>query len=346
VLASNLNLHLEEGSTLVLSDDPKDFILKENQFQCDITLTNGHDIAITGTGTIDGQGVFFWKHYVPPKGAAPDVAEKMPKRPRLIELTRCSRVLVQDVTLINSPSFHLVPSQCQDVDIENVQIKSPVPSPNTDGIDPSGVNFLIKNCTIDTGDDCIAVKGGSRYDAEKPACENFLITGCTFLRGHGMSVGSETYGGVRNMLVSNCTFNGTEAGIRIKSPRGKGGVLEYVSYEHLTMKKVKNSILITMYYPKIPPHPEQDAKQPVGKGTPQWRHIRISDVTSSGGAIAGQIVGLPESLIEDVVLTNVQVSAVQPMEIANAKGIQLIDCDIVGAAGKPIILGAEVEGLK
>jgi polygalacturonase len=345
-LASNLNLHLEKGSTILISNNPKDFTQEGGLFQNCIELNDGHDIAITGQGAIDGQGVFFWRHYVPPKNAPPNVTDAMPRRPRLIELTHCSRVLVQDITLMNSPSFHLVPSKCENVTIENIHIKSPVPSPNTDGIDPSGFNFLIQGCTIDTGDDCIAVKGGARYDPQRPSCENFLIADCTFLHGHGMSVGSETYGGVRNMIVRNCTFNGTDAGIRLKSPRGKGGLVENISYEHLTMKNVKNSILITSYYPKIPVHPAQDLAQPVIDTTPQWRHIRISDVTSTQTLIAGQIIGLPEMPIEDVVLTKVYISATQPIEIAHAKAIHFIDCDISATMGKPIIVDAEVEGLK
>jgi polygalacturonase len=337
LLASNLNLHLEKGSTILFSNNPKDFGAGNGGLQNGMTLENGHDVAITGAGAIDGQGAFFWRRHFEGDPDAP--------RPRLIQLTECSRVLVQDVTLMNSPSFHLVPSQCQDVTIENIHIKAPALSPNTDGIDPSGINFLISGCTIDTGDDCIALKASGQYDADRPSCENFLITDCTFLHGHGMTVGSESYGGLRNMIVRNCTFNGTEWGIRLKSSRGRGGVVEYVTYEHLKMRNVKNSILITSYYPKVPAHPDRDPAQTVGARTPQWRHIRISDVTSTGGLIAGQIVGLPEMPIEDILFTNVNIYAVQPIEIANARSIRFVDCKISGSSGKPVIVDASVEGL-
>jgi len=344
-LASNLNLHLEEESTLLLSDNPDDFQLNRGQYENCITLKNGHDVAITGSGTIDGQGAQWWRKFVPPKNSDPSTLEGIPKRPRLIELVRCTRVLVQGITLTNSPMFHLVPAQCRDVTIDSIHIYSPTPSPNTDGIDPSGINIEIRACTIDTGDDCIAVKAGTRYDSTQPSCQNILITDCTFLHGHGMSVGSESNGGLRNMLVQNCSFDGTEAGIRLKSPRGRGGLAEYLTYQNLTMNNVKNSILITSYYPKIPLHPDQDRAQAVESRTPIWRHIRISDVTSTHGLIAGQIVGLPEMPIEDVVLTNVRISAKQPIEIAHARGIKFVDCTLSGAAGQPTIVDATVEGL-
>jgi polygalacturonase len=346
LLASNLNLHLEKGSAILFSGNPKDFALDDGTFQNCMMLEDGHDIAITGPGAIDGQGALFWRHYVAPKNENPEFDDLTPRRPRLIQLTGCSRVLVQDVTLMNSPSFHLVPAECQNVTIERVHIKSPALSPNTDGIDPSGINFVIRSCNIDTGDDCIAVKAGAQYDPDRPACENFLITDSTFYHGHGMSVGSQTYGGLRNMLVSNCTFDGTEAGIRLKSSRGRGGLVEYVTYEHLLMKNVKNSILITSYYPKIPPHLDMDPGQDGGTRTPIWRHIRISDVTSTNSLIAVQIVGLQEMPIEDVLLTNVNISAFQPIEIAHAAAIRFVGCKISATSSKPIIVDASVEGLK
>jgi polygalacturonase len=345
VLASNLNLHLEGGSTILLSDKPDDFPLNKGQYQNCITLKNGHDVAITGSGTIDGHGAQWWRKFVPPKNSDPIVWEWIPRRPRLIELVRCTRVLVQGITLTNSPMFHLVPAQCRDVTIEGVHVKAPAVSPNTDGIDPSGMNVEIRACTIDTGDDCIAVKAGTRYDPNRPSCENILVTGCTFLHGHGMSVGSESSGGLRNMVVENCSFDGTEAGIRLKSPRGRGGLVEYLTYQNLTMKNVRNSILITSYYPKIPVHPDQDRAFEVDNRTPIWRHIRIRDVTSTNGSIAGQIVGLPEMPIEDVVLTNVRISATQAIQIAHARGIKFDNCVLSGSADKPAIVDATVEGL-
>jgi polygalacturonase len=344
-LESNINLHLEAGAYIQFSDRIADLKVTEAGFDNDISARDCHDIAITGSGTIDGNGAYFWRNFVAPKNDPFD-DPWMPHRPRLIELTRCTRVLVQGITLTNSPMFHLVPAQCRDVTIDGIRIKSPANSPNTDGIDPSGIDFLITRCTFDTGDDDIAVKGSTRVDPDRPACENFLISNCLFLHGHGMSIGSESYGGVRNMVVRDCAFDGTEAGIRLKSPRGRGGVAENLTYENLMMKNVKVSVLITSWYPKIPTHPEQYPAHAVNDRTPIWRHIRISNVTSVNGGIAGQIAGLPEMPVEDVVLDDVRISASKPIEIIHARGIRFIDCSIKAVSGKPMLYDAQVEGLE
>ncbi len=159
-LDSNINLHLEAGSVIQFSDRVADTKVADAGFDNDISARDCHDVAVTGSGTIDGNGAYFWRNFVEPKNNPFD-APWIPHRPRLISLNRCTRVLVQGVTLTNSPMFHLVPSQCRDVTIDGVQIKSPSNSPNTDGIDPSGIGFVITRCTFDTGDDDIAVKGRS-----------------------------------------------------------------------------------------------------------------------------------------------------------------------------------------
>jgi polygalacturonase len=343
VLASNLNLRLEAGAVIRLTPNPDDYNLVDGLYESAITLKDGHDISITGSGTIDGQGARFWKE-LPLKGTDPMIWQWLPHRPALIMLTNCTNILVQGVTLTNSPMFHLVPMQCKNVTIQGIHVKAPAISPNTDGIDPSGQNFLIENCTIDTGDDCIAVKAGGILDPSHPSCENFLIQNCTFLHGHGMSVGSETSGGLRNMLVRNCSFTGTDAGIRIKSSRNRGGPVENVTYENLTMHNVKNSILITSYYPKIPTDPRQDRARALDR-TPSVTHIRITDVTATDSQIAGQIVGLPEMPLEDIILTRVHVSAKKPMQIFHANGVQFIDCRITSTKGVPLIIDSTVQGL-
>src|SRR5207253_1217248 len=160
-----------------------------------------------------------------------------------------TRLLVKDVTLTNSPNFHLITDDSEDVTIDHVTIKSPANAPNTDGIDPSGWNYHITRCTIDTGDDNIAIKAHKAAKAGRPSCEHFLVEDCTFRRGHGMSIGGQTPGGLRGLLVRNCTFDGTEAGIRMKAPRGEGGLVEDCTYEKITMRGVKVPIFITSYYP-------------------------------------------------------------------------------------------------
>src|SRR5207253_753065 len=136
----------------------------------------------------------------------------------------------------NSPTFHLVPTDCEDVVITNVTIKAPPHSPNTDAIDPSiSRRVLITKCLIDVGDDNVAIKSGKKIERRQFACEDITITDCIFKHGHGVSVGSETVGGVRNLLVKNCTFEQSDNGLRIKSPRGRGGAVENIVYSNITM---------------------------------------------------------------------------------------------------------------
>src|SRR5439155_23035349 len=137
--------------------------------------------------------------------------------------------------------------------------------------------------------------------------------------------GGQTPGGLRRMTVRNCTFEGTDAGIRMKAPRGQGGLVEDLTYENLTMKNVKVPILITSYYPKIPADAQDDAAQVVAATTPIWRNIRISRLRSEGSPVAGQIIGLPEMPVENIELTDVKISAQKGMQIVNAKKIQFND---------------------
>ncbi len=190
-------------------------------------------------------------------------------------------------------------------------------------------------------------KGASRLDPDEPACENFLISDCTFLHGHGMSVGSESYGGVRNMIVRDCTFDGTEAGIRLKSPPGRGGVAENLTYENLTMRNVKNSILITSYYPKIPTHPEQDSAQPVDERTPHlaaYPHQRT--LRRWGATSPGRLWGFRRCRLMMLCWITCKFRRSSRSKSCSCAGIRFINCNISPSSGKPFLYDAKVEGLE
>ena len=232
----------------------------------------------------------------------------MTHRPYMVRLRNCSRVYVHGITLTRSPCFHLVPQNCTDVTIQGITILSPADAPNTDGIDPSGWNYRIADCRIDAGDDNIAVKPNH---SRTPGNKNYMITNCTFLHGHGMSIGSGTDGGIEDLRVSHCTFDSTDAGIRIKTLRGRGGVLQNLIYEDLTMKTVKNPIYIIDWYPErdAPKDPATEKAEPVTDRTPINKNITIRNVTATDCPTAGTIRGLPEAPITDVTLSNVTISA-------------------------------------
>jgi len=346
---SNTNLRIDKGATLAFTNDPADYAdphSTSGRFANCISANGAHNIAITGAGTIDGQGEFWWKNFYKPKNAPADVPTP-PHRPHLITLRNCQRVLVQGVTLLNSPNFHLVPEGCTDVTIDSVNFNAPERAPNTDGLDPSGWNYLITRCTFDVGDDCIAVKATGKGKDGKPSCGNFTITDCTFMHGHGLSIGGQTPGGLRGMTVRHCTFNGTDAGIRMKASRGAGGLVEDLVYDDLSMKNVKVAILITSYYPKIPKDVAQDPSQKVTDKTPVWKNIRMSNVRAEGGVTAGQIVGLPEMPVENIELNNVHLSADKGIQIVNAKGISFVNSSVKAKTGPAVteLHNAQVTGL-
>lgn len=341
-LVSNLNLHLDKDARLLLINDVATYPKDEKTYADWITAKNAHDIAITGEGTFDGQGQPWWDVYRKRNGVVP---KGLLHRPQMFRLDNVTRLLVKDVYLVNSPNFHLIPQRCSDVTIDHITIKSPHDAPNTDGIDPSGYNYHIKNCTVDTGDDNVVLKPQASREPGRPACENFLVEDCTFLHGHGMSIGGQTPGGARNLVVRNCTFDGTDAGIRLKAPRGDGGLVEDLTYENLTMKNVKVPIYFTSYYPSIPKDLESEKPQLVTPTTPIWRNIHVSNVTVTDSPEAGRILGLPEMPIENVTFTNVKISAEKGLRVVNAKGIKFVDSTITPAKGPAVTtFNAEVTG--
>jgi polygalacturonase len=179
------------------------------------------------------------------------------------------------------------------------------------------------------------------------ACEDITVTDCTFLHGHGMSIGSETTGGVRNVTVKNCTFENTENGIRIKSQRGKGGIVENLEYRDLTMRNVDPAITFTCYYMNnSAKDPGEPTVQPAaGDNDPVYRNIRISNLDATCERSAGIILGMPQSTISNVSFSNVHIAAATGLTVRNARGIALNDVKIIAKSGPPFITeNAEITG--
>lgn len=359
-IRTKTTVELDPGATLQATTNQLDFMktpgvwykAPKGSFTPFISGKDLTDVTFTGGGTIDGGGSAWW-------GEAELARERVPgytlPRPNLVVLQRCQNVRMENITLQNSPLTNFSPDECQDVVVTNVTVLNPAHSANTDGIDPSNCkNVLITKCRIDTGDDNVCIKTGHKVAGRDFACEDITVTDCTFLHGHGMSIGSETVGGVHNVMVKNCTFENTENGLRIKSQRGKGGLVENVVFEDITMTNVDPAITFTCYYsynsahdPVQKPVPQDDLAQPMKKTTPIFRGIQVRNMTASCQAGAGTINGLPESLISDVTFENVKISAVSGMKITNAKGIQFTHSEVTVAQGKPLILqDAQVKGLE
>ena len=344
-LRNRTTLQLDASAVLKATDEASDFRnpKKSGSF---LAFVNGHkltDIAITGQGAIDGSGACWWGPAREAKTKGKENPGYTLPRPWLIVLTECNGVHIEGVTLRDSPCFHLVPVDCENVVVSNVIIQAPADSPNTDAIDPSSCkNVLITQCRLDVGDDNVAIKSGHKVAGRQFASENITVSDCTFLHGHGMSIGSETGAGVKNLLVENCTFDGTTSGIRIKSSRQKGGLVENLVYRNLTMTNVEIPINISGYYPKNPP---TDSAQPVTATTPFYCDIRICSVTATGPRSAGWIIGLPESCVSNVALENVRLSTRTGLTIRNARNIHFINSRIPVKTGEALLLeNAQVTG--
>jgi polygalacturonase len=288
-MLSNVNLQIDSGATLLAN--PAMGVYHVNNSTTPVNLIhNGNttlqNVSITGKGTIDGNGAPWWAMY--PSAAS--------SRPRLIYISNCTNLTVDGLTLKNSPSFHFMPVQCINVIANNITIATDPNSPNTDGIDPSQcTGVTITNCTISDGDDNIAIKAAA-------LCKNVTVKHCTFLYGHGLSIGSETYGNFDSLVVDSCIFNGTTNGIRVKSYASDGGTITNLRYSNITMQNVENPIFITMDYSNM------------GTGTsevPTLSGFTINNLTATGSSNAGTIIGLPSiSILQNITLSNLNISTI------------------------------------
>ena len=322
VLKSNIILQLDKGVTLLGSADHGDYLAKtefrEPGLQSLVSATNASNVTVTGEGVIDGAGETWWQMARTLKDAG--VMGSDHPRPRLVVFDHCKHVVVEGVTIQNSPMWQLVPYYSDDVIIRNIRILAPAHSPNTDAIDPfSSSNVQIDHVFADVGDDDIAIKSGAigSPGPDEPSRE-ITITDCTFLHGHGLSVGSEIVGGAHNIRAERVHFEGTDNGIRVKANRDRGNNVGPLFFHDIDMKDVKNALVISEYYPKILP-PDSELPQPVTRLTPHFHDITIENVTATGSTSAGTIAGLPEAPISGVVLHNVQISARAGLTIGYAE---------------------------
>jgi len=332
---NNITLELDTGAILQSTAEFADYQTRTASGEL-IGLINADgltNVAISGEGVIDGAGAPWWPAV---KEAKKTGAPEPRRRPKMVNFHHCQGVTVRDVTLRNSPSFHLVPVDCDDVLIDHVTINAPADSPNTDAIDPSACrNVRILNCVLDVGDDNVAVKAGHPVAGRDFCCQDIIVSNCTCLHGHGISIGSETSGGVTNFTVVHCTFDGTVSGIRIKTTRAKGGRVESILYSDLKMNNVRRPIDIACYYPKIP---TDDPAQPITSRTPAYHGIRIENLSGECPESAGLIVGLPESPIRGVTLSNVHLKTATGLLVKNAEDVQLTNVKIEVQKGEPLIL--------
>jgi len=265
-------------------------------------------------------------------------------RPNLVVLTSCKKVLLEGVTFQNSAAWCMHPLMCQDLTIRNVTTKNPEYAQNGDGMDiESCKNFLIEGCTLDVGDDAICIKSGKDEEGRKRGMptENGIIRNNTVYNGHGgFVVGSEMSGGARYIFVSNCTFMGTDKGLRFKSVRGRGGVVEHIYAKDIFMKDIGGeAIFFDLYYfVKFATDGQRDERPVVNEGTPVFRDMKFENIVCNGAKKGVFIRGLPEMAVKNITMEKMVLEADKGVELIDASGIRFTNVRLITKSTKPVIL--------
>ena len=365
-LKSNVNLHVSKGATLKFAMDRKAYLpavhtrwegMELMHLSPLIYAYEQTNIAVTGEGTLDGQGKsFFWKwHGNPRYGGDPNIisqrdararlyemmdknvpveqrifgGEKDYLRPQFIQPYKCKNVLIEGVKIIDSPMWEVHPVLCENVIVRKLHIATH--GPNNDGCDPESCkDVLIDNCFFDTGDDCIAIKSGRNNDGRRinVPTENIIVRNCTMRDGHGgITVGSEISGGVRNLFAHNNKLDSPDlwTAIRFKNNASRGGKLENFYYKNNTIGTVSRAVI------EIDFNYEEGAK---GEHIPLVRNVQIDGLTCGSGNRAVDLQGLDGAPIYDVLLKNCTFGEMKNSSVVkNVKGLKL---DRVTIGGKSV----------
>ncbi len=362
-LKSNVNLHLEKGATLLFSTSPADYLpvvqtrwegIDVMNYSPLIYAFNETNIAITGQGTLHGQAAntnwwawkgrrdYGWKPGTPNQTDADKrpalfaMAEKdIPVservfgegfylRPQFVQPYGCKNVLIEGVTITESPMWIIHPVLCTNVVVRNVKVLSE--GPNSDGCDPESCkNVLIENSYFKTGDDCIALKSGRNRDGRRIGipCENVVVRNCTMINGHaGIGIGSEIGGGVKNILFENCKITNCMWAVRYKTSSARGGYNQNVIIRDIKADKISNqAICVTMMY------------EDKGDFIPTIKDVLMQNITIDGGKEGIVMEGYPGHPMENMVLKNVKITGVK-----KAKRIE--------NAGSPVFIKTYINGEK
>ncbi|MCE6991212.1 glycoside hydrolase family 28 protein [Dyadobacter sp. CY323] len=372
-LKSNVNLHLVEGAELRFSQKFDDYLpvvlIQRGGFFCYnyspfVYAKDCENIAVTGKGTLNGQGQVWW----PWKDKQPGMTqlfqmgksgvpieqrvfgtEKAGVRPPFIQFLECKNILMEDITIVDGPSWNVHPVFSENIIIRKIKIRAH--GPNNDGIDPDGCkNVLIEDCGIDVGDDNICLKSGRDEEAWKIGrpCENIVVRRCSTKAGHGgLVIGSEMSAGVKNVLVEDCHFAGTDRGLRFKSRVGRGGIVENVWARNITMKNIKGeAIVFDLTYDSEPI--EKNMNYGSGSASlanaPVFRNFHIENIQCDGAKRAISLRGLPGKYLHDITFDNIRINSengvfasysqfikFRKMEIKHQKGdaFQLENCSSI-----------------
>jgi polygalacturonase len=340
-LKSSVELHLADGAELRFSQRFEDYLppvfMQRGGVRCYgysplIYARACSNIAVTGRGTLNGQGDVWW----PWKGRQPGMsrlfkagADGIPVekrvfaseaegvRPPFIQTIGCANVLLEGFTINSGPSWNIHPVCCENVIVRGVSVVTH--GPNNDGIDPDSCrNVLIEDCLLDTGDDCICLKAGRDEDgwAVGKPCENVIIRRCQTRRGHGgVVLGSEMSAGIRNVFVHDCRFEGTDRGLRIKSLPGRGGFMENVWFQDIAMDRIAGAAVhMTFRYSKA---------DSVTRAQPKLRNVSLRNVTCESAKQATVMEGLAANVMRELSFEDVRITAKQGLSADCVQGLTL-----------------------
>jgi polygalacturonase len=357
-LKNNVNLHVTKDATILFSKKTSDYMpVVFTRFECMEVMNYSaliyafeqQNIALTGEGTLDGQaGPDFWHNWRPTWRADVQKLTQMGTdgvpvkdrvfgeghqlRPNFVQPVRCRNVLIEGVKIINSPMWVIHPVYSTNVTVWGVTVLTQ--GPNTDGCNPdSCTDVLIEDCHFSNGDDCIAIKSGRDHDGRRVniPTENVIVRNCVFEAGHGgVTMGSETSGGIRNVFAENCSFDSPDLdmAMRFKTNPARGGFIENIFFRNCTIKTAKYGLHMTLRY---------GGNGAIEGGTiPVVRNIDIRDSTFNN--LTRQPIFIqgwsPEGLITDVTIANCELNTVKPNvgnTITNAARIKLVNVKVNGA---------------
>lgn len=400
-MKSNVNLHVQRDAVILFTDDFDAYELVESNWEGEpawrnqnpISGRNLENIAITGSGVIDGNGGAWrmvkrnkmtdsqWKKLVQSGGVVDEETQiwypsessfrgektknagairpgttrddvrvvKDFLRPNLLVFTGCKRILLEGLTIQNSPAWNIHPLMCEDLTVRNLTVRNPWYGQNGDGLDmESCKNVLVENSTFDVGDDAICIKSGrdkAGRDRGMPT-ENVIIRNNIVYHGHGgFVIGSEMSGGARNIWVEGCSFVGTDIGLRFKTTRGRGGVVENIYIKDINMVGIPGeAILFDMYYGLKGPVPQADTQgdakieiPSVTEETPKFQNFMIQGIQVNGAEKGIFFRGLPEMFIRDISIENAHIVAKKGVELIAASGITLKNLTLQVEESEPLI---------
>ena len=357
-LKSNVNLHFEEGAVLDFSTKYNDYLPAVYGYRAGVRVYsashfiyahNCKNIAVTGKGRLEGNGSAWWGMAVDAPGMT-DLQkankDRVPVekrvyntrqsgvRPEFLQFVDCENIYIEGVYFVNSPSWTVHTVMCHNVLIRGISVRNPFKAPNTDGIDiESCKGVLIEDCVIDTGDDVICIKSGRDEDAWEfmNPCEDVLVRNCRGIGGcGGAAVGSETSGGVRNILFENCVFDKARWGIRVKTRASRGNVMENMFFKNI---KINDSSIIGIdvvmeyldWMEKLhyndPMYNSSEAVALRDSRIPEMKNIYFENVELNGAPLGVQLIGIKDHEIDNISFKNCSIEAENNFLVKDVKNI-------------------------